>query len=128
LGANRLGYEESSNQISREEAPLTRTLSPQGRGNKNEEAVAPTEEILTLPSHSQPGTPHPRGCGSLRDSIYLSPGEVFRQDRADFFPMLTRDAKGLVNWRDMAVLGGSLAGSIVVREELDDEVRDYTRD
>jgi hypothetical protein len=51
---------------------------------------------------------------------------VFRQDRGDFFPMLARDAKGLVNWRDMALLGGSLGAAIAIRQDVDDEVREYT--
>ena len=42
--------------------------------------------------------------------------------------MLARDTRGLANWRDLALLGGSLGGAIVVREEWDDKVRDYSRD
>jgi hypothetical protein len=53
---------------------------------------------------------------------------VFRQDREDFFPMLARDAKALVNWHDMALLGGALGGAIAIRQDLDDEVREFTED
>jgi hypothetical protein len=56
------------------------------------------------------------------------PKDVFRQDRGDFFPMLARDAQGLLNWRDMALLGGSLGAAIALRKDADDEVRGFTED
>jgi hypothetical protein len=102
-----------------ETVPLTLTHSPQGRGD------------MTSPV---PFSAQERGdqgdcesCGQLL-SASLSPRDVFRQDREDFFPMLARDAKGLINWHDLALLGGALGGAIAIRQDLDGEVRKDTEE
>jgi hypothetical protein len=126
-------------------APRTLTLS-KGRVNKNgggvtaslpqyenspddnsQEAPPVVPEPLTL-SPKERGDQTGLTCCSQQPGIGLSPWEVFGQDRQDFFPMLARDARGLVNWHDMALLGGSLGGAIAVRQAIDDNVRDYQRD
>ena len=72
-----------------------------------------------------------RTCGNS-DSVCvneaITPRMVFRHDRRDFFPMLARDAKGLLNVQDLAVLGGALGGAIAIRQDWDDEVREYVRE
>lgn len=79
-------------------------------------------------TRDQPDHDHPElSCGSLASEEW-SPGEVFRQDRRDFFPTLARDARGLINGRDMAMLGGALGGAIALRQDWDDEVREFVRE
>ncbi len=58
----------------------------------------------------------------------LSPGELFKQEACDYFPMLVRDAKGLLNWRDAAVLGAALGGAIGIHQDWDEDTRDYVRE
>ncbi len=66
----------------------------------------------------QVGTSHVR-------SVPLSGREVFREDRRDLLPMLARDANSLLNWQDLTILGAALGGSIAIRQDTDDEVREY---
>jgi hypothetical protein len=47
----------------------------------------------------------------------------FRDDLHGFVPMLKHDAHGLVNWNNGILVGAALAGSVAMREDLDDEVR-----
>jgi len=49
-----------------------------------------------------------------------------RGDLHCFLPRLRDDAVGLVNWNNAALFGTALGGALVVRSELDDEVRDNT--
>lgn len=49
--------------------------------------------------------------------------EGFKQDAIDFWPMVGNDAKQIVNGQNAAILGLALGGSLVIREELDDDVR-----
>ena len=65
-------------------------------------------------------------CGSVPcgDSV-LTPSDVFRSDLRDFSSMLGRDARGLVNCRDLSLLAGALGGAIAIRQDWDDEVREY---
>ena len=53
---------------------------------------------------------------------------MFKQDACDYFPMLARDARGLLNWRDMALLGGALGGAIGIHQDWDEDTRDYVRE
>lgn len=55
---------------------------------------------------------------SLRDDL--------KKDVTDFWPMVGRDAKQIVTARNAALLGVALGGSLVVREELDEDVRNDT--
>jgi hypothetical protein len=84
-----------------------------------------TPESVPLSSQGRGDKAETNSCSQFLEAG-ISPREVFRQDRADFFPMLARDAKGLLNFEDLAVLGGALAGAIVIRQDLDDEVREFT--
>ena len=52
--------------------------------------------------------------------------DKFRNDLAEFLPMLRDDARGIVNGNNAAILGGALATAIVFRQDLDAEVRDNT--
>jgi hypothetical protein len=49
--------------------------------------------------------------------------EGFKQDAIDFWPTIGNDAKQIVNGKNAAILGLALGGSLVIREELDDDVR-----
>lgn len=49
--------------------------------------------------------------------------EGFKQDAIKFWPMVGNDAKQIVNGQNAAILGLALGGSLVIREELDDDVR-----
>ncbi len=42
--------------------------------------------------------------------------------------MLARDTAALWNFQDMAILGGALGGAIAIHQDLDDQVREYTRE
>ncbi len=52
--------------------------------------------------------------------------EGLRRDVVDFWPMVGQDAKQVVTARNAAILGVALGGALVVREELDDDVRRNT--
>ena len=52
--------------------------------------------------------------------------EGLRRDVVDFWPMVGDDAKQVVTARNAAILGLALGGALVVREELDDDVRRNT--
>jgi membrane-associated phospholipid phosphatase len=43
-----------------------------------------------------------------------------------FLPRLEHDAIGLANWNNAAILGVALGGSLAIRSELDDSVRNWT--
>jgi len=49
-----------------------------------------------------------------------------RGDLHRYLPRLRDDAVGLVNWNNAALFGTALGGALVVRSELDDQVRDNT--
>lgn len=52
--------------------------------------------------------------------------EGLRRDVVDFWPMVGQDAKQVVTARNAAILGVALGGALVVREELDDDIRRNT--
>ena len=56
----------------------------------------------------------------------LSLREGLKKDVTEFWPMVGQDAKQIVNSRNAALLGVALGGSLVVREELDEDVRQDT--
>ncbi len=56
----------------------------------------------------------------------LSLREDLRKDVTEFWPMVGQDAKQIVTARNAALLGVALGGSLVIREELDDDVRRNT--
>jgi hypothetical protein len=56
----------------------------------------------------------------------LSLREDLKKDVSEFWPMVGRDAKQIVTARNAALLGVALGGALVVREELDADVRDDT--
>ncbi len=58
----------------------------------------------------------------------LAPCDVFAIDRQGLFPMLASDAKGLLNWRDMGILGGALGGALALRPDVDGDVREFVRE
>ncbi|MCA9068913.1 MAG: phosphatase PAP2 family protein [Planctomycetaceae bacterium] len=96
-------------------------------------AVQPASNVE--PAHV--GAEHPSsGCSSSVESCgsqaavpdCFGPRDVFREDRRDFFPMLWRDTKGLVNWHDMALTGAALGGALAVRQDIDFEVRHYVEE
>jgi hypothetical protein len=93
--------------------PAPKPLSPQA---PREDAGGQSEEIIVT------GFPETYG------PVCLSPSDAFLQDRQDFFPMLARDARGLVNCRNVVLLGGALGGAIAVRHDVDGEVRDYVEE
>ncbi len=51
----------------------------------------------------------------------------FTSDLHDFLPMVTNDARGLVNWNNLALLGVGLGGALAMRADLDDQVRANTQ-
>lgn len=57
------------------------------------------------------------------DGQRLSIREGLRRDAVDFWPMVGNDARQIVNGRNAAILGAALGGSLIIREELDDDVR-----
>jgi membrane-associated phospholipid phosphatase len=56
-----------------------------------------------------------------------TPQLSFTDDLCCFFPRLGHDAWGVVNnWNNLAILGIGLGGSLAIRSELDDSVRNWT--
>lgn len=56
----------------------------------------------------------------------LSLREGLKKDVTEFWPMVGRDAKQIVTARNAALLGVALGGALVIREELDEDVRQDT--
>ncbi|MFT5095107.1 MAG: hypothetical protein ACI93T_003954 [Porticoccaceae bacterium] len=52
--------------------------------------------------------------------------EGFRRDAIDFWPMVGHDAKQIVTARNAAILGVALGGSLIIRDDLDGQVRRNT--
>ncbi|MBT6154463.1 MAG: phosphatase PAP2 family protein [Planctomycetaceae bacterium] len=50
----------------------------------------------------------------------------FQSGLQDFLPMLRDDTRAIVNWNNAAILGGALATSIALRQDVDDRVRNNT--
>lgn len=50
----------------------------------------------------------------------------FKSDLHRFGSLLREDAHGLANWNNAAILGVALAGSLAIRPNLDDDVRENT--
>ncbi|HUG94424.1 MAG TPA: phosphatase PAP2 family protein [Planctomycetaceae bacterium] len=51
---------------------------------------------------------------------------TFRGDLDRFLPLLRDDAQGLAHWNNGVLLGAALAGSLAIRDELDEDVRRAT--
>lgn len=67
----------------------------------------------------------PEPESSLSDeSIDCEDGLSFREDFHNIWPRLCEDTRGLVNWRNAAVVGAALGGSLLIRSELDEDVRE----
>jgi hypothetical protein len=49
----------------------------------------------------------------------------FRDDIRDLWPRLRDDVGGLANWNNAGILGVALAGSLAMRSEFDNDVRDF---
>lgn len=64
------------------------------------------------------GVDTPAGCDESPISVY--------DDLWCSLPRLGRDARGVVNWNNAAILGVALGGALVVRSELDGSVRENT--
>jgi hypothetical protein len=56
----------------------------------------------------------------------LSSRDRFRKDAIEFWPMVADDTKQIVNGRNAAILGVALGGALVIRDELDGQVREDT--
>lgn len=66
----------------------------------------------------------PEPASSLPDESFdCEEGISFREDFHNIWPRLRDDTKGLVNWQNAAVIGAALGGSLIIRSELDDDVR-----
>lgn len=52
--------------------------------------------------------------------------EGLRRDAVEFWPMVGHDAKQIVTPRNAVILGAALGGSLVIRDELDGQVREDT--
>lgn len=76
----------------------------------------------------------PAGCNSSTCSQFdctctdCDPNYDFtlKEDLHNFFPMLWDDTKSLINWKNGVYLGAALGGSLIIRETLDDDVRENT--
>ncbi|MGE3314464.1 MAG: phosphatase PAP2 family protein [Planctomycetaceae bacterium] len=76
-------------------------------------------EPVEVPLISQSSMFSDSDCGET-DCATLS----FREDVHGIWPRLRDDTKGLVNWNNAAILGAALGGSLLIRSELDDDVRE----
>jgi hypothetical protein len=92
-----------------------------GPASVPQEAAAVSAPIGTAPPGLSPVEFLEGGPG---DS--LPPRYSFRDDAAGFLPMLYDDARGVANWNNAAILGGALAASIAIRQDLDGQVRGNT--
>ena len=52
--------------------------------------------------------------------------EGLRRDAVEFWPMVGHDAKQIVTPRNAVILGAALGGSLIIRDELDGQVREDT--
>jgi len=52
--------------------------------------------------------------------------EGLRRDAIDFWPMVGHDARQIVTARNAAILGVALGGSLIIRDDLDGQVREDT--
>ncbi|MGH7202514.1 MAG: phosphatase PAP2 family protein, partial [Planctomycetaceae bacterium] len=50
----------------------------------------------------------------------------FREDRQRFLPLVWDDARAAANWRNGVVLLAALGGSIALRDDVDDDIRETT--
>ncbi|MCA9114695.1 MAG: phosphatase PAP2 family protein [Planctomycetaceae bacterium] len=50
----------------------------------------------------------------------------FQDDYRQFLPRLASDARGVAQWNNLLILGAALGGSIAIRQDLDDQVREST--
>lgn len=87
-------------------------------------AVEPIVEPLI--SHSSLLNEDPSHCDICGEAECDCSCELlsFRQDVHGIWPRLRDDARGLANWHNAAVLGAALGGSLLIRSELDDDVRE----
>jgi len=55
-----------------------------------------------------------------------SPGKQLRTDAIDFWPMVGRDARQIVNTENSLLLGAALGGALIIRDDLDGSIRRST--
>lgn len=68
------------------------------------------------------------GCGedSILGGCHGRESYCLRDDFHDFWPMLWDDAKGVANWNNALILSAAAGASILIRQDLDGEVRKTT--
>lgn len=133
----------STSIVGENETPVVFLLPP-------EELVAVEEPVASIESPILTSTPEaafvpgPYSPTRYEENHVRSPEQVFRRmsapnccprlelsfrdDVHDFFPMLWDDAKSVVTRENLVILGVALGGAIALRQDVDGEVRDYTRD
>jgi hypothetical protein len=101
------------------EAAVWRTQRPSIVLVSSEATSVETEEAPLLPEAAPSSDLQPI-------DVCQHPPIRFRDDAWDFLPRLGHDAWGLVNWEDAIILGTALGGSLALRGEVDQSVRNWT--
>ncbi len=86
----------------------------------------PTQENSPAVPNAAVDAPGESGTASQPWSMCTPPDISVCRDLRCFLPRLGRDACGIINWNNAAILGVALGGSLAIRSELDDSVRNYT--
>ncbi|HET6327758.1 MAG TPA: phosphatase PAP2 family protein [Planctomycetaceae bacterium] len=94
-------------------------------GFDEEAPPLPQDGITVLAPNQSDMTPAQAGSDFQPIDI-CAPPIRFTDDAWAFLPRLGRDAWGLVNWDNAIILGVALGGSLALRGEVDQDVRNWT--
>lgn len=99
-------------------------------GQRNEAPVASPAALQPVPGVRPGWLPAEAACPTcgLCCCTAAAPHQPlsFQDDYRQFLPRLARDARGVAQWNNLLILGAALGGSISIRQDLDDQVREST--